>query len=114
VGEVQLVESEVVEEVDNDNNTYWLVNITLNDDDRIEFEAGDVIGYFHPPDARYLISRIVTPGYREYANESTNASSTISLVTQAISINKRQPLIQFTTGRNIYCKRYILGVKNKS
>ena len=63
MGETQLVESKVVEEVDNNNNTHWLVNITLNDDDRIEFEAGDFIGFYHPPDTRFRVWSIKTSGY---------------------------------------------------
>ena len=99
VDEVQLAESEIVEEVDNNNNTYWLVNITLNDD-RIEFEAGDVIGYFHPPDTRYRVWSIETEGYRIFANEFPNASSVIDLTDKDISVNNRQPLLQFTIGMN--------------
>ena len=98
VGEVQLVESKVAEEVDNDNSTYWLVNITLNDDDRIEFEAGDVIGYYHPPDTRYRVWTIITAGYRLYANDVAVASSIINLNTQRTIINDVQPLIQLTIG----------------
>ena len=98
VDEVQLVESEVVEEVDNNNNTYWLVNITLNDDDRIEFEAGDVIGYYHPPDTRYRVWSIKTAGYRLYAHNVADASSRFNLSSQGITINGVQPLIQFTIG----------------
>ena len=100
IGEVQLVESEVVEEVDNNNNTYWLVNITVNDDDRIEFEAGDVVGYFHPPDTRYRVWSIETEGYRIFANEFSNALNIMDLTNKDISVNNRQPLIQFTIGMN--------------
>jgi len=103
VGEVRLVESKVVEVVDNDNNTYWLVNVTLNDDDRIEFEAGDVIGYYHPPDTRYRVWSVVSMGYRIVANELPNASNTISLFDKDISLNNRRPLIQVTFGMSIIC-----------
>ncbi|XP_065903516.1 CUB and sushi domain-containing protein 1-like isoform X2 [Dysidea avara] len=96
VGEVQLVESEVVEEVDNNNNTYWLVNITLSDDDRIEFEAEDVIGFYHPPDSRYQVWTIETPGYTGFGNLSDNSSNTIDLATVEGHFDKVQPLIEFT------------------
>ncbi|XP_065903512.1 uncharacterized protein [Dysidea avara] len=96
VGEVHLVESEVVEEVDNNNNTYWLVNITLNDDDRIEFETGDVIGYYHPPDSRYRVWNIRTVGYTAYSNELTFALNTTDVATQDATVTNLQPLIQFT------------------
>jgi len=110
VGEVQFVESKVVEEVDNDNNTYWLVNITLNDDDRVEFEVGDVIGYYHPPDSRYRVWSISSAGYRNYANDFADASNSINIITQDIIINDLQPLMQFTIGMSsvlyIYCLTY--------
>ena len=98
VGEVHLVESEVVEEVDKNNDTYWLVNITLNDDDRIEFETGDVIGYYHPPDSRYRVWNIRTMGYTAYANEFTFALNTTDVATQDATVTNLQPLIQFTIG----------------
>jgi len=98
VGEVQLVESEVVEEVDNDNNTYWLVNITLNDDGRIEFEAGDVIGYYQPPDTRYLVWTIAATGYIAYFYSLGTPLSTIFLGSREIFFSNWQPLIQFTYG----------------
>ena len=85
VDEVQLVESEIVEEVDNDNNTYWLVNITLNDDDRIEF-------------TRYQVWSIQTTGYMAYGSRLDNSSNAINLDTQEASANNRQPLIQFIIG----------------
>ena len=99
VGEVQLVESEVVEEVGNNNDTYWLVNITVNDDDRIEFEAGDVIGYYHPPDTRYRVWSITTAGYIAFGSRLDNSSNAINIDTQEVSSNNRQPLIQFVIGK---------------
>ena len=103
VGEVQLVESKVVEEVNNDGSTYWLVNITLNDDDRIEFEAGDVIGYYHPPDSRYLVWNIASMGCQIIANNFANASSVINFVKDT-SLNNLQSLIRVTIGMSSLLK----------
>ena len=97
IGEVQLVENKVVEEVDNDSNSYWLVNITLNDDDRIEFEAGDVIGYYHPPDTRFLVWNIPSLGYQIIANNFGNGSKAIKFG-KDVSLNNLQSLIQVTIG----------------
>ncbi|XP_065903482.1 uncharacterized protein [Dysidea avara] len=98
VDEVQLVESKVIQigHDPNDDFTYWVVNITLNDDDRIEFEAGDVIGYYHPARSRYNVWSITTSGYRGFANNFTTPLSTINLNTQYITGSNVQPLIQFT------------------
>ena len=100
VDEVQLVESEVVQigHDPNDNFTYWVVSITLNGDDRIEFETGDVIGYYHPARSCYNVWSIITTGYRGFANNFTTPLSTINLDTQYFTGSNRQPLIQFTIG----------------
>jgi len=100
VGGVRIVESEVAE-VNNNNNTYWLFNITLNDDDRIEFEAGDVIGYYHPNEARYIVGSVETEGYTVYIDELYTTSHTIGL--SGITLQNRQPLFQFTIGMTIEC-----------
>jgi len=113
ISEVQLVESEVVQVGYDLSTAYWFVNITLNDFDKIEFETGDVIGYYHPNDSRYLILSIETAGYTIYANESANASSTISLDNQNIVRNNRQPLIQFTIGMNNHACNAIVCIVAK-
>jgi len=102
VGEVQFVESEIVQfgHDPNDDITYWVVNISLSNDERIEFEAGDVIGYYHPTRSRYNVWSVTTAGYRGYANNFTTPSSTIYLSTQDFTGSNIQPLIQFTIGKN--------------
>ena len=62
------MESAVIQ-VGNDSNAYWLLNTSLSDDDRIEFIAGDVIGYYQPPDISYQAWLIETDAsYIAYAN----------------------------------------------
>ena len=100
VGEVQLLENEVVQIGINITNAYWLWNVSLNGNDRIEFETGDVIGYYHPSDSSYKLLNIATEGYIAYVNFSTNASSTINSVDSDIMADNRQPLIQFAIGMN--------------
>ena len=98
VDEVQLLESEIIQVGHDltDSNIYWLVDITLNDDDRIEFKAGDVVGYYQFPDSRYELWSIVTSGYTAYTL-SIDASMNASNLTD-YSTGTRQPLIQFTIG----------------
>jgi len=100
VGEVQLIGSKAVEEVDNNNNIYWLVNVTLNDDDRIEFEAGDFIGYYHPPDTLYRLWNIETTGYTIYIYDDALLNS-IGSKNWMIKLMEHQPLIQLTIGMNL-------------
>jgi len=97
VGEVQLVESEIVEEVDGNSLMYYFVNITLTDDDRIEFEAGDVIGYYQLSNSRYQVWSVSTAGYTAYSNQASIPLNESDLVKLSIG-NNRRPLIQLTTG----------------
>ncbi|XP_065903507.1 E-selectin-like isoform X3 [Dysidea avara] len=94
VGAVQLAESEIVQ-VENGNIVYWLLNMLLNGSERIEFEAGDVIGFYQPPDTRYRMWTIATEGYTAFGSILVNSSSTFSLANPDIAANNRQPLIQF-------------------
>jgi len=100
VDSVQLVDSEVVEKADNNNNTYWLVNMTLNESNRIEFEAGDFIGYYRPPNTRYHVWSSESPGNRVFGYEIATPLSDINLTGKDISFNNRQLLIQFAIGKN--------------
>ena len=106
VGEVQLVESNVVQ-VGTGNNEYWLLNMSLTGSDRIEFEAGDSIGYYQPSDSRYHIWSTATTGYISYYIEMPILLDTFNLVTSSNSMN-RQPLIQLTTGVFYIDARYNL------
>jgi len=75
--------------------TYLEANISLTDDNRIQFLSGDVIGFYNPPDSGYVIRDIVTTGYVYYVFNGSNASS-LNLSNSTIS--DRQPLIHFTLG----------------
>jgi len=37
---------------------YWLAEIVISDNERIEFKSGDVIGCYHPSNLRYQINTI--------------------------------------------------------
>lgn len=72
------------------------MNVTLSGDNRTEFESGDVVGYFHPGDVRYQIQDLRTTGYVLYGF-ITNETSSVNL-NDAQTVNRRQPMIQFTIG----------------
>ena len=95
VGEVQLAESATIQ-VGTGSNEYWLLNVSLNGSDRIEFEAGDAIGYYHPLRSRYSVWSIQVAGYRAFRND-TELLTTFNL-SNYISIDRRRPLIQLTVG----------------
>ena len=99
VGEVQ-IKSEVVKEVDASDNTFWLLSISLNGSDRVEFEFGDVIGFFQPSDMRYVLWMIETKGYTGYGNIASISSSTLSIAAVDITAPDRQPMFELIVGMN--------------
>ena len=52
-GEVQLYNDQVT-----GIRTYQTASITLTINNAIEFQSGDVVGYYHPPDSRFLVRDI--------------------------------------------------------
>ena len=105
IDEVQLQSDEQVIKGIND----FLVNVTLSGDNAIEFQSGDVIGYYHPPDSRYLVLDIITDGYVQYQfNGSLNDSANISEANKVF--NARQPLFEFTIGMKIHIKQSFIHV----
>ena len=73
-------------------------NITLTGNNSVEVQSGDVVGYYHPPDARYQVRTIQTDGYILYRFNGSRAS--VDLNNSFKSSNYRQPLIQFTIGKS--------------
>ena len=75
------------------------VYITLTINNAIEFQSGDVIGYYHPPDSHFLMRDIQTDGYCLYRfNGSPAANNTEDLSLSDRMFNNRQPLLQFDIG----------------
>ena len=97
VNEVELVESEIIQVGHDTSTAYWLVDIVLNGDDRIEFEAGDVIGYYQPPDTRYQVWSITAAGYTTYHSQNDPPINTSHLADYNTATN-RQPLIRLIVG----------------
>ena len=97
IGEVQLQSDDQVTD-SGDNQT---ANIILTGDDTIEFESGDVVGYYHPPNSRYLVRDINTTGYILYRFDGSPASNSVNLSEYDLMFNFRQPLIQFIIGTEI-------------
>ena len=95
IGEVQLQSDDQV----TGSDTFRTANIILTVSDRIEVQAGDVVGYYHPSDSRYLIRDISTNGYILYQfNGPTAADNSTDLSQHDGMLNNRQPLLQFAIG----------------
>ena len=93
IGEVQLLDDQVTR----GSSNYWEANIILTGNNIIEVQSGDVVGYYHPPDARYRVRTIRTDGYILYQfNGSPDSVDHNDIIGYD---NYRQPLIQFTIGK---------------
>ena len=87
---------------------FLIANISLAGDNRIQFLFGDVIGFYSPPDTRYIIQDKSTMGYIFYVFVGSNASS-LDLSSATVTPTNRQSLIQFTLGE--YVNRYnLMGI----
>ncbi|XP_065899134.1 uncharacterized protein [Dysidea avara] len=76
----------------NRRNNYYLANVAFTGSSRIEFQSGDIIGYYQPSDPRYTVWSVQTSGYNSYSL-SGRSSTTFSL-NSANNDEGRQPLIQ--------------------
>jgi len=94
IGEVQL-QSNQLSQVDSDN---YDARIVLTSSDTIEFQSGDVVGYFHPSDILYRVRTLRTSGYIQYEFNETPAPISIDLGDADNDRDQRQPLIQFMIG----------------
>ena len=95
IGEVQLKSNQIT-----GNGTYQTANIILTDDNTIEFQSGDVVGYYHPLQSRYRVRDVSTAGYMLYRFNAPFVPNSVNLNNyDARGGNSRQPLIQFTIGK---------------
>ena len=97
IGDVQLSHDQVT-----GSGTYRTATIILTDNNRIEVQSGDVVGYYHESFSRYRLRTIRTDGYIQYEFNSTNAPTSVNLNNADRHINERQPLIEFTIGKCVY------------
>ena len=86
---------------------YHSASLSLNSNNQIGFQSGDVIGYYQPTDPRWLIWSIRTSGYISYSNTVTSPSTSIDINNVDNTEANRQPLIEVTFG-NIYNYTYKL------
>ena len=82
------------------NLTYPEANIPLTGNNRIQFQPGDVIGFYNPSDSGYEIRDRPTSGYMFYVFTGSTATS-LDLSNVNPTPMERQPLIQFTLGEYV-------------
>ena len=103
IGEIQLPAGDFV--AVGVNRNYYSVSMSLNSNSLIEFQSGDVIGYYEPSNPRRLIGSIQTSGYISYSNTVTSPSTLINTNNVDNIEANRQPLIEVTFGKVIFCHR---------
>ena len=78
---------------------YYLGNVSCTGNNRIEFQSGDVIGYYHANEVRYRLWNIGTVGYTSYIRDEDSPPNTFS-INNVDDSQTRQPLIQVLYGKN--------------
>ena len=76
---------------------HYFANLSLSSE--IEFQSGDVIGYYQPPEARWVIRSIQISGYTSYSRTVTSPSTSIDISSVGNIESDRQPLIEVTLGK---------------
>ena len=71
VTECPLTESDI-DRMRNGGDEYYFGNASCTGDNRIEFQSGDVIGYYHGNEVRYRLWSIGTMGYTSYNRDEEN------------------------------------------
>ena len=79
---------------------YYLGNVSCTGDNRIEFQSGDVIGYYHGNDVRYRLWTIETMGYISYIRDEGSPPNMFN-TNNVDSSETRQPLIQVLYGKYV-------------
>ena len=83
-----------------DQGSYYYANISLNGSGQIEFQSGDVIGYYQPSNARQIWS-IQTDEYTSYSYTGPYALDLLHIYSDGISVTNYQPLIKVMYGKII-------------
>ena len=95
ISEVQLQSDE---QVTTGSNGLLEANIILTGNNTIEVQSGDVVGYYQPPNARYLVINRIRVGTRYvlYQFNGSSGSNSVQLNDSNTRLNFWQPLLQFT------------------
>ena len=96
ISEIQLQSDDQV----TGSGTYRTANIILTGNNTIEVQSGDVVGYYQPLDARYLVMNTIRIGTRYilYQFNGSLGSNSVQLNDSNNRVNFWQPLLQFTIG----------------
>ena len=99
IGEVQLPAGNRIGS--SSSTRYYYASLSLNNNNQIEFQSGDVIGYYQPSNPDRGIWSIQTNGYISYSKNVSNPSTSIDINNADYTDNNYQPLIEVMFGKII-------------
>ena len=110
IAQVQVDESHIVQ------LTYVEANIPLTGNNRILVQSGDIIGYYHPRNARYRVRTIETVGYAQYLFDGVDGSTATSVDLNNANHRSglRHPLISFRISKWVGLSYGIVSRSGKS
>jgi len=79
---------------------YYSISLSLNNNDQIEFQSNDVLGYYQPVDPRRRIWSVDANEYTSYSNNANSPGSMIDTSKTPNTETQRQPLIEVMFGKN--------------
>ena len=94
IGQVQPKDDEIIQ-----RRGYFLANVTLSVNDRIQFQPGDAIGYYHPPSPRYRVGNTNVDGYTTLIINAQSPLSSFNIEDADDVDNNRRPLIETRYGK---------------
>lgn len=96
IGQIQLEDSHATK-MGSGNTHYWLINIEFTGSNKFEFNTGDIIGHYDPPDPRFRLWSITSNGYTAYSVATDQAIATFN-TSSAEALPDQRPLIQVSFG----------------
>ena len=99
--ECALTASDISMMQDENEDDYYLGNVSCTGSNRIEFQSGDVIGYYHGDPLRFRLWSIDIDvnGYTVYHQDASSSLNTFTVNNDVSSPDNRQPLIQVMYGK---------------
>jgi len=81
------------------STSYYMASLSLDSNNQIKFQSGDIIGYYQPSNPRRSLRSMQTSGYTSYSNTIVSPSTLIDINNVDNIENDRQPLIEITFGK---------------
>ena len=97
IGEVQLPAGNRIGSYSSTH--YYYASLSLNNSNQIEFQSGDIIGYYQRSNPDRGVWNIETNGYISYSNSTSNPLTLIDISNVDYTDDNYQPLIEVMFGK---------------